>query len=83
MHLIANAMACLLQHPEQYQKVLKDRTLLESAIEETLRFEGSAHTIRRVVKRSLEWRGKEMKQGQPILIVVGSANHDPEQFRQS
>lgn len=80
MHLIANAVACLLQHPDQYRKVIEDRTLLEGAIEETLRLEGSAHTIRRVVKRSLEWRGKQMKQGQPIIIVVGSANHDPEQF---
>jgi cytochrome P450 len=80
MYLIANAVAALLQHPDQLQKLLKDRSLLEGAIEETLRFEGSAHTIRRVVKRTLEWRGKLMKQGQPVIIVVGSANHDPEQF---
>jgi len=78
--LIANTIAMLLAHPDQLQAVLANPTLVQAAIEETLCFEGSAHIIRRRARWDVELRGKSIRAGQPVIMGVGAANHDPALF---
>ena len=87
MNLIANAVLCLSEHPESHERLRADRSLVPSAIEETLRYRSPLQTIRRVTVRETELGGVGIPAGQWILAAIGSANRDetrfesPEEFR--
>jgi len=77
---IGNAMLALLQHPQQYQKLQKNSALLESAVEETLRYEAPVQRMSRVVLQETTVGDKLLRQGDTVLILVGSVNRDPNKF---
>jgi len=79
-NLIGNGLLLLLRNPDKLEQLRQDRLLMESAIEEFLRYESPIQRNRRVVKHDLEFAGKRMKQGQPLFQMLGAANRDPEQF---
>jgi len=57
-------------HPEQ----------LPSAVEEFLRVQPPFHRILRVVAADMQFAGLPLSEGQTILLLLGAANRDPEQF---
>jgi cytochrome P450 len=67
----------LLQHPEQYDALTRDRGLMAQAIEEALRWEGPVNTIWRYVSRDTELDGVKLPQGAVLNVVLASANRDP------
>lgn len=79
-NLIGNAMQEFIAHPEQLARVEADRTLIPGALEEVLRFSSPVQaTVRRAV-RDQEFRGKQIEQGQQVVVWLAAANRDPEQF---
>lgn len=84
VHLIGNGMAALLSNPEQLQLLranLDDEKLIQSAIEEMLRFNGPAPTtLLRYAFEDIHIRGKTIKAGDGVFIVLHAANRDPEVF---
>ncbi|MCU0500072.1 MAG: cytochrome P450 [Anaerolineae bacterium] len=80
MNLIGNGMLALLQHPEQLALLRENPALLDSAIEEMLRYDSPAVIDVRSVKQDLAHLGMEMKQGDIVGVMLGSANHDPQHF---
>jgi cytochrome P450 len=84
--LLANAMLLLLRNPDELAKVLADRTLVESAIEETLRFESPTQWTSRYCVKDTEIGGVPIPAGSFVMLLYGSANRDetwddPDQFR--
>lgn len=85
--LIANAVLCLDEHPEALERLRDDRTLVPSAIEETLRYRSPVQMMRRSSVAETELGGVTIPAGQFILAHLGSANRDegrfesPEEFR--
>jgi pimeloyl-[acyl-carrier protein] synthase len=79
-NLIANGLLLLLRNPDKLDQLLQDRSLMERAVEEFLRYESPIQRNRRVVKHDLEFEGYPMKKGQPLFQMLGAANRDPEQF---
>lgn len=79
-NLISNGMLALLQNPDQRRKLQDDPSLIGSAVEEMLRYDGPAQMTSRVVMEPMTLRGKQFEPGQVVLAVLGAANHDPEQF---
>jgi cytochrome P450 len=77
---IANAVNALLSHPDQLQKLKKNPTLINSAVEEILRFDTSVPFFFRIAKQDLTIGGKEIAAGSVIALGLGAANHDPEKF---
>jgi cytochrome P450 len=77
---IGNGLLALLCNPEELRKVRDDPSLIDSTIEEVLRFEGPAQLAGRIALQDLELGGKVIRKGQPIILALGAANHDPEQF---
>jgi cytochrome P450 len=78
--LIANGMYALLRHPGQLTRLRADPSLLPGAIEECLRFESPIQrTFRRVARDTLV-EGRQLREGQIALQLLGSANRDPAQF---
>jgi pimeloyl-[acyl-carrier protein] synthase len=80
VNLIGNSVLSLLHHPEQLDLLMKQPELTESAVEEVLRFESPVQTVRRVAGDDLELAGNKLKKEDFIMIFLGSANRDPEQF---
>ncbi|MFD4656826.1 cytochrome P450 [Kitasatospora sp. NPDC058444] len=81
VHLIANAVLALLTHPEQLAALRADPELITGAVEEFARFDGPAPlAIRRFPRESVTIGGVTVPAGETVLLALGSANRDPEQF---
>lgn len=71
----------LLDHPDQLDKLKADISLVPSAVEELLRFNGPSTTVGpRFVTEDIEFAGQQIKKGDMILTAVKSANRDENQF---
>lgn len=79
-NLIGNGLLALLRHPDKMDQLRRDRSLMESAVEEFLRYDSPLHRNRRAVARDMEFEGQHMKRGQPLFQMLGAANRDPQQF---
>jgi len=80
--LIANGVNALLCHPDQLQKLKKNPSLINSAVEEMIRFDTSVPFFFRIAKQDLTIGGKELAAGSVIALGLGAANHDPEKFEE-
>ena len=56
--------------------------MITSAIEEVLRYRSPFQWIMRTPRRDVEVHGQTIPAGKLVLAVIGSANHDPRQFRE-
>lgn len=79
-----NGMLQLFRHQDQLDEFRTDTWgLAETAIEELLRFDSPLHLFERTAKEDTEIGGVEIKAGQKIAALLGSANRDPEMFEQA
>ncbi|HVA47566.1 MAG TPA: cytochrome P450 [Pirellulales bacterium] len=83
VNLIANAMLCFLEYPDQLARLRAAPELLPSAIEEVLRFRAPLQWAMRTPRRDVEMHGQVIPAGQLVLPILGSANRDPKQQRRS
>jgi cytochrome P450 len=67
-------------HPDQRREVARERALLPNVVEETLRFEPTGPHVARYVARDVEYYGTTVPAGSAMLLLVGSANRDPERW---
>lgn len=79
-NLIANGFLALTRHPEQAKTLLEDPTVAESAVEELNRYDGPAALVVRRAAADLEIRGRQIREGQRVLLVQAGANRDPRRF---
>jgi cytochrome P450 len=79
-YLIGNGMLALLEFPDQRRRLQAEPSLIASAVDEMLRYDGPVQMTSRIVMEEMEFRGKKMEPGQVILTLLGAANRDPAQF---
>ncbi|TCO61126.1 cytochrome P450 [Actinocrispum wychmicini] len=79
-NLLSNAVLTLLRHPDQVALLRADPSLLNNAVEEVLRFEGPVQIAARIADRDRTVCGIELKQGEPLVVMLGAANRDPDVF---
>ena len=79
--LIGNGVLTLMEHPDQFHLLQRDPALIKPAIEEILRFECPAKVVGRTNLIDRQLGGHIIRAGQRVLVLVGAANRDPEQFR--
>jgi len=77
---IGTSMLTLAKHPEQQKLLRENPSLVETAVEELLRYEPPGQFVRRLAKNDFEVQGNLIKAGQDIYLWLASANRDPEQF---
>jgi cytochrome P450 len=70
----------LAEHPDQRREIVHDRSLVDGAIEEILRFETPAPHVGRYVARDAEFYGQPVPEGSAILFLCGAANRDDRRF---
>ena len=79
-NLIGNGILVLLDNPDQLAALRADPSLIEPAVEEILRYEPSVHSILRLAAEDMTLRGKRIRAGDRIQLMLGAANRDPEVF---
>lgn len=79
-NLIANTVLALLERPDQLEAVRADPTLVQGAVEETLRLDGPSKMSIRTAARDLALDGHTLRAGERIFLVTAAANRDPERF---
>jgi cytochrome P450 len=75
--LIGNVVERLLRHPDQMALVRADRSLIEPAIEESLRIDAPVHGLFRTNDEAVCLHGIEIAPDSKVLALFGSANLDP------
>lgn len=79
-NLIGNGMLALLRRPEQLQLLRERPDLLADAVQELLRYDAPLQVIRRVATENTEVAGRLVASESPVLLLLGGANRDPDQF---
>ncbi len=77
---IVAAIALLLRHPDQLALLVRNRALLDNAVEETLRFHSTGCAIWRIAARDTRIGEVEVPAGAILNLRMDSANRDAEVF---
>ena len=77
---ISHGMNAFIEHPDQYRKLVEDRSLMGNAVEEVLRWASPVMYFRRNVTEDLDYKGHQLKEGQKVTIWYVSANRDEDVF---
>jgi cytochrome P450 len=79
--LIGNALACLDANPEAFARVRADRSLVPTALEESLRTLSPTAALSRRTTTDVEIGGVQIPKEQMILVWLAAANRDPRKFK--
>jgi cytochrome P450 len=77
---IGNVCLTLLEHPDVLAQLRSDHTLLDTAPDELVRFDGPAQGTSRLAVEDTELCGQPIRSGQIVMTLFGAANRDPEEF---
>jgi len=80
VNLIGNGLLALLQHPDQLRALLDNPALIQTAVEELLRYDGPVQRTGRMATADVEIGGKQIPKGSVVVAAIGAANRDPAQF---
>jgi cytochrome P450 len=78
--MIANAIFHLLCDPDQAGLVTRKPSLLQSAIEESLRLEPAAAVVDRYATGDVTLGDAEIRRGDKVTVSIAAANRDPATF---
>jgi cytochrome P450 len=79
-NLIGNMLNILADRPDLWQQLQADRSLVETVIEETLRYESPVQRLFRTAAQDVELAGARITKGDRVTIFYGAANRDPKEF---
>lgn len=78
--LLGNGVYTLLTHRDQWGDIVADQSLVRNAVEEVLRFRSPAQDMERTAVRDVPFDDHVVAKGDHLTCLIGSANHDPDQF---
>ena len=79
-NLIGNGTLALMRNPGQLARLRSKPDLLDSAINEMLRYDSPVQLDGRMAVEEIEIGGKRIKPGQRAICLLGAANRDPSVF---
>lgn len=80
---ISGGMQELMKHPDQQKYLvenLDDPDVISNAVEEMIRWSTPFVRMARTLTKDYEYHGKQMKEGQQIIMLYPAANRDPKVF---
>lgn len=75
-----NGLWALLRHPDQLARLREDPALLPSAVDEMLRYDAPLQLFHRYVLEDMERGGVDLRRGEMVGLLYGSANRDHQAF---
>lgn len=79
-NLIGNGILTLIRQPDKQAQLRAHPEIIESAVEELLRYETPSQHTARIVKQDTVIGGKLLKKGEAVMAVMAAGNRDPERF---
>jgi cytochrome P450 len=80
VNLIGNGTLALLEHRDQWVRLVADPGLVVGAVEECLRFDPPVQMTRRITLAPFEVRGVEIGPGEFVMAMTAAANRDPDRW---
>ncbi|MGN6722137.1 MAG: cytochrome P450 [Marmoricola sp.] len=80
-HTISHSMLALLQNPDQLALLQEKPELIPNAVEEMLRWASPVYHFRRTATRDVSLGGKDIKEGDKVVMWFASGNRDEEVFK--
>jgi cytochrome P450 len=80
INLICNGTLAFLRHPDQWALLRQDPELAARATEECLRYDPPTKLIFRIATRDVVLRGRTIRAGDRLALMLAAANRDPEVF---
>lgn len=78
--LVGSAVVEFARHPEQWQMMLDDRSLVPAAVEELLRYVGPVQYNVRYTLKEAEVPSGTIPAHKPVFLLYAAANRDPRAF---
>jgi cytochrome P450 len=78
--LVGSAMVVFAEHPDQWQKLLDDRSKVPAAVEELLRYVGPVQYNVRYSVKDVDVPSGTIPAGKPVFLMGASANRDSDAF---
>lgn len=78
--LIGNGMLALLRNPGELDKLRRQPSLMETGLEELVRFDGPIHLTARVATEDVDVGGTRIPAGEQAIILLAGADRDPARF---
>jgi cytochrome P450 len=75
---MSGSIYALNQHPDQYRKLRENPGLLDSCVPEVIRWQTPLAHMRRTALEDIEFRGKQIKKGDKVVMWYVSGNRDEE-----
>jgi cytochrome P450 len=80
-NLLSGGLLALMDNPEHFAWLMEDLDArLPAAREELLRYTSPVIYMRRTARKDAELGGKQIREGDKVVMYFGSANRDPERF---
>jgi cytochrome P450 len=81
IHAITHMINLFALYPDQWRRVVGDEALLQSAVEEVLRFEAPVRGFTRVATRDTMVGSTRVRAGERVWVLNGSANRDERHYQ--
>ncbi len=78
--LLGNCLQHVLRDRSHWQTIREHPELIQSIVEETLRFNGTALSSFRTTTETVKLGGVTLPKGVHVIVLLSSANHDEAQF---
>ncbi|WP_409192982.1 cytochrome P450 [Bradyrhizobium sp. RDM4] len=75
-HFLPNLIHALWRHPAQRSRVLADQSVVDTAIEEGVRWDTSTQCFARITSGPVTLSGTEIPERSRLVLLYGSANRD-------
>lgn len=81
-NLLGNGLRALLDHPDQWGRLVQDGSLLPGAVRELLRYDSPVQYTGRRVAADFVLHGQQLRRGELVIALIGAANRDPSRYDQ-
>jgi cytochrome P450 len=79
-NLIGNGLLTLMRNPTQLAQLRDNPSLINSAVEELLRYESPSQHTGRIAREDVQIGDRQIAKGQAVMAIMAAANRDPERF---
>jgi cytochrome P450 len=77
---LAGGIRALVEHPDQFEMLRRDPSLVPSAVEEILRWASSVNYMKRTTAKDVEVNGQRIPKGDALVMFYASGNRDEDVF---
>ncbi|WP_086819574.1 cytochrome P450 [Allokutzneria sp. NRRL B-24872] len=77
VNVVGNGVLALMRHRDQWERLVADPGLLETAAEELIRFDSPLQLFERTATEEVEIAGHVLRPGDKIAALLGAAARDP------